>query len=452
MKFKKTLMGAAILSAIGFIGSSSLTQATAGDIQAPTPGVVDGIDYTNQFTIGEFTKWIYAQGDVEKIGYAGQVNINQEKRTEIYWKGNSPLIERIRAEGQRRGIGVDFKPAVFSTDEQIRIGSAIMDPDQVGKFAAQGIAVDSVIGFAGVDGRVKVVGNSNDQTKVLGLDPTKAKSIMKTLVRAIVAPVIAGSDVLGLANAAALADREIDVLFDEPGYGPSVNYAGTRVANTVPTYAGALITAGSGYCSSGFALRDRSTREVNRFTTARHCRGTYWRSWEGNNQLGRSISNSSDGAALLIQGTSASRVFDGSWSNNNGYNKQVWTDIAVRLGDSVCTSGANSGVHCNLTIDNMNRVYDDGFGRFSTISAYNAGGGIAGAPGDSGGPVVMPYQGETWTAAVGMIQGGTQDRQCRAGIEVRLDGGPNWCGNRVYFTSIQTIASTSTHEVAKAAN
>lgn len=65
----------------------------------------------------------------------------------------------------------------------------------------------------------------------------------------------------------------------------------------------------------------------------------------------------------------------------------------------------------------------------------------------------MPYAGETWTAAVGMIQQGTQDKNCVVGVDVRLpvaDALGNRCGSRVYFSSIQTIANTSTHNVAKA--
>lgn len=453
MRFRKALLGAAFLSAVGLVGSLGLSQANAGDLQPPTPGVaLDGHDYTNQFTTGDFTKWIYEQGDVEKIGYAGQINHNEERLVEIYWKGKSHLKDRISTEGQRRGIEVEFKPAKFTAAQQARIGSKIMD--QQAKFAEKGIALDSVIGFSGADGRMKVVGNGNEKTKALGLDQAKAKSAMKSLVRELAAPEIASIDVLALTSAASIADQEIDMLFEDPMYGPSINMAGTRVSNTVPTYAGALISGGTGAaCSSGFAMRDRSTGAINRFTTARHCKGTYWTSWTGGHQLGRSMSYSGDGAALLIQGTSDRRVFDGSWNNAAGYNKQVWTDIPVKVGDYVCTSGGNSGVHCSLRIDNLNVTKNDGVGNFSTITAYNTTGGIAAVGGDSGGPVVMPYAGETWTAAVGMIQQGTQDKNCVVGVDVRLpvsDALGNRCGSRVYFSSIQTIANTSTHNVAKA--
>jgi hypothetical protein len=238
MSFTKAVSGAALLGTVGLTFGLGLTGASGDGVeqaglgvappahlQRPTPGVAsDGHDYTNQFATGEFTQWIYNQADVEKIGYAGQVNHNQDLRVEIYWKGTSGLKDQIAAEGQRRGIQVEFKPARFTAEEQVRIGKKLMN--QQARFAEEGIDLGSVVGFSGEDGRMKVVGHSNQLTHVLGLDPTEAKLKMKSLVREVAGPEIAAFEPTGLEQAKSTADAEIDTLFDDPKMAKPVNLAG----------------------------------------------------------------------------------------------------------------------------------------------------------------------------------------------------------------------------------
>lgn len=123
-------------------------------------------------------------------------------------------------------------------------------------------------------------------------------------------------------------------------------------------------------------------------------------------------------------------MFDGAWNNASGYHKTVWGLADVSQGSSICSSGANSGVHCNLIVDNMVESFYDGYGSFSSIRVH-ADSGIAGAHGDSGGPMLIPASDGVHVWPVGMLQGSQEARTSNCGSLRVL----TTCSAYVEFTS-----------------
>ena len=130
-------------------------------------------------------------------------------------------------------------------------------------------------------------------------------------------------------------------------------------------------------------------------------------------------------------------MFDGAYNNASGFTKSVSGFEDLSQNSTLCTSGGNSGVHCNLKVDELIILWDDGFGpEFFVISAVGASGlpTVTTKHGDSGGPVLVPRPDGT-VGAAGMIQAGQ-------GFALNCNG---WTGTdtdcypRVYFSSMRTI-------------
>jgi hypothetical protein len=132
-------------------------------------------------------------------------------------------------------------------------------------------------------------------------------------------------------------------------------------------------------------------------------------------------------------------MFDGAWNNPSGYAKTVSGLADVSLGSSVCSSGANTGVHCNLIVDQMNESFDDGYGAQSTIRVYQqTAGQVAGGEGDSGGPMLIPNSDGLHVWAVGMIQGTNEALTSCPSARVATAR----CSVHMEFTSMRTIVNT----------
>jgi len=217
---------------------------------------------------------------------------------------------------------------------------------------------------------------------------------------------------------------------------PAETYV-TRSTDGTPYWAGGMIKGANGAgCTSGFAIRYGG---VNHTTTARHCVSTPYTAWDNkNSSYGSTSGTSSTGLARALSGTGAARMFDGAWNNSSGFNKVVVGSSVVAKGALVCSSGANSGVHCNLQVDNTAVAFNDGYGSATTVRVKQlTSGQIAGAHGDSGGPI-FTLDSSDKVYAVGMLQGSLETQITNCG-SLRL---AQPCSVYIEYSPINTIVSS----------
>ncbi|MEV7605131.1 hypothetical protein AB0N65_06805 [Paenarthrobacter sp. NPDC089322] len=153
-------------------------------------------------------------------------------------------------------------------------------------------------------------------------------------------------------------------------------------------------------------------------------------------------SDSPDRQASLLSEPGSQWMYDGAWNNTAGYSKSFSGYHDASINDYVCTSGGNSGVHCNIKVGYMGFMWNDGYGYASQIEGYQmTNGQISAIQGDSGGPVLLPY-GNGTVGAVGMIQAIAGPLLQGAACGSVRDAGPNYCSRYVWFTSTRTIANS----------
>lgn len=360
----------------------------------------------NQDDLNAFKSWLITQPGVSSDGfYDSAVDLSTRTMT-LQWHGTTALQARAVAEGTRRGLKIAVKRVAYTRESVDQAMRLLMDPANAAKL--RGFHVTSVAG--------PTVENDNLTVAVT----TASKAIPNTVSLAGVVPAL---------MAAAKSLTGLDATF-VPGR-ESIPYT-TRSTDVTPFNAGGMIRGSNGSgCTSGFAIRRSGFTWT---TTARHCNAASWTAWDRpSSSYGNAYSTDSSGGRMLT-GDGFYWMFDGAWNNSSGYHKTVWGMADVSQGSSICSSGANSGVHCGLVVENMNEIFNDGYGSFSTIRVH-ARSGIAGAHGDSGGPMLIPASDGTHVWAVGMLQGSNQTQTSSCG-SLRIS---TTCSAWVEFTPQRTF-------------
>lgn len=197
-------------------------------------------------------------------------------------------------------------------------------------------------------------------------------------------------------------------------------------------------------CSSGFSIRYNGTTVHS--TTARHCDSNVFRSRNYSTsdltkyKLGLTHAWANNGQARIMTAPGGVRMWDGPYDDGN-FTKVVGSLRDPTGGASICTSGGNSGVHCNLRIYDMSVPDDDGYGsELNVLARQNiSGSAFAAAPGDSGGAVFVPTS-DGKVGAMGMIQNGRyQYTTSCTGLPLRDIPPSNDCFDAIGFTSMRTI-------------
>ncbi|MFD4676382.1 hypothetical protein ACFWNN_42135 [Lentzea sp. NPDC058450] len=351
-----------------------------------------------------FKSWVVGVPGIFDAGFVESANHAESVSTTVLWAGESPLRQTVREEADRRGITLTFKPVRHSRKALQEGADRIWA--SAGDAAWNGFVVTSLTGTdLTTDGLVVrgfyQGGQVNAARQARTAEVAKGLSAVVTGVQEAPKP---------------------------------TNYV-TRSTDTSPFNAGGAMRGSNGsLCSSGFGL---SIGNVWRTTTARHCTAGTYAAWDnGAQSYGGTLTHANGAGARILTGAGFRWMFDGAWNDPNGYLKTVQGYADLSINDWVCTSGANTGVHCGLQVDNLLIAYNDGFGVFWTIRAHQRQGGIAGGQGDSGGPVLVPYANGK-VGAAGMIQGslGPQTTACGS---VRVGG--IVCGTELEFSSTRTIA------------
>jgi hypothetical protein len=387
----------------------------------PTPtksgqGVPDGVDVfeamkstlglegmKNQEDLNAFKTWLISLPDVVDQGfYESAVSIADRTMT-LQWHGDSPLQARAVAEGTRRGLTVVIKHVSYTRASVDRAMSLLLDPTNSDKLG--GLHVTSVAGPT----------DENDQLTVAGTLTGKVATTAADISSRVPSMAPAAKALTGL-----------DATFTLGGQ--SIPYT-TRSTDTSAFNAGGMMRGSDGSgCTSGFAIKRSGLTWT---TTARHCDAASWTAWNlSSSSYGSRYTADAGTGNRMLTGDGFYWMFDGAWNNSTGYHKTVWGLADVSKGSSICSSGANSGVHCGLIVDNMVESFNDGYGSFSSIRVH-AQSGIAGAHGDSGGPMLIPASDGTHVWAVGMLQGSNETQTSNCG-SLRI---ATQCSAYVEFTS-----------------
>ncbi|MGC0313505.1 S1 family peptidase [Kitasatospora acidiphila] len=226
----------------------------------------------------------------------------------------------------------------------------------------------------------------------------------------------------------------------------SIDASATREADAAPWQGGAgLKTFAGTICSTGFAVTRKSDGK-KLVTTAYHCgdKGNFY-TWGGSQAfVGTAMSeneSATDDVTGLDPGNSPSgnRVYDGPWNATNGYSKPVSGWGSNNVGDQVCTSGANSGAHCGLSIrqTDISVTGENGITRPDVDFAYSN--GIAAGNGDSGGPVFTGSNGWTKDQARGVITALDNTMDCGGFTTADAWQRKPWCFHGVYYVPIGII-------------
>jgi hypothetical protein len=415
---------AVIVSAVAALAFFSTAQANAhagatSKDPAPTKtgqGVPDGTDafrtmrsaigltgMKNQEDLNAFKTWLIARPHIADQGfYESAVDIPARRMT-LQWHGDSPLQAQAVAEGQRRGLTVVIKREPYTRASVERATRLLLDPRN--SASLHGFHVTSVAGPTVANDRLTVAGVFTGQAHTSAADVSRLASPLATSTKSLTG---------------------LDATFT-PG-SASVPYS-TRSTDFSPFNAGGMMRGNNGTgCTSGFGIKRSGYTWT---TTARHCDADSWTAWDnGSASYGSRYSADAGTGARMLTGDGFFWMFDGAWNDSSGYHKTVWGLADVSQGSSICSSGANSGVHCNLIVDNMVESFNDGYGTFSTIRVH-AQSGIAGAHGDSGGPMLIPSSDGTHVWAVGILQGSNETQTSSCG-SLRIS---TTCSAWVEFTS-----------------
>jgi hypothetical protein len=359
----------------------------------------------NQEDLNSFKTWLISLPGVADQGfYESGVNIATRSMT-LQWHGDSALQDRAVAEGARRGLKIVIKHVGYTRASVDRAMALLLDPKNSAKLG--GFQVHSVAGPTVENDNLTVAGTVTGKAATTAADISARAPSLAPAAKALT----------GLGATFVVGQK-------------SIPYT-TRSTDVGAKNAGGMIRGSDGGgCTSGFAIKRSGYTWT---TTARHCTAASYRSWDldtAQSQYGNSYTADAGTGNRMLTGDGFYWMFDGAWNNSAGYHKTVWGLADVSQGNAICSSGANSGVHCNLIVENMNEAFNDGFGSYSSIRVH-AQSGIAGAHGDSGGPMLIPASDGTHVWAVGMLQGSNQAQTSSCG-SLRV---ATTCSAWVEFTS-----------------
>jgi hypothetical protein len=385
----------------------------------------------NQQDLDNFRVWLNALPGLQSAGfYEAAVDIPARTMT-LLWHGSSGLQQRAMREGARRGLTVVIKQVPYTYAQVMHGMQALLKSD-----------------IATPQGPFHVTSVGGPVLNVNGLSVAGYFTGNQAGTRAQAAVAASGAALGEATRQRAGMPTITSYGLPSQDYTIHVNTTTTRSTDTAPFNAGGMIIGADGNgCTSGFAI---SINGVTHTTTARHCNAVPYHAWDrAASNYGTTTTTSGIGLARILSGTGFYYSFDGAWNNPNGYVKVVSDTTAVSLGShvctsgansGVCTSGANSGVHCNLVVDQMNESFNDDLGgSVTTIRVHQTvSGQIAGAHGDSGGPVLIPNTDGVHIWAVGMLQGSNETQTSSCG-SLRA---ATTCSAYIELTSIQTIINS----------
>lgn len=380
-----TLLAAAAAAAVGAVGASEASKPTAG---VPTgrvaPAVVD--EAAGLFTIHELD-----------AGYAKVAVDYERQRVDVLWKGDVP------------------REIVEAADDAAELGVEVGISDA--PYSEQDIADAAARIFQSSPETVSVVLPNDDRTGLIVELAPNAKTVESD------AKAADAYERLGGVPTVVRTGGEKPVLASRQNMGAPFK-GGGAMANA----------NGNDYCSTAFAVL--LPGGAGRLLSAFHCNNAVGDTIrDGVGQVIGPVSNRYNVLDSELIDPNASpattgQVFSGPWTSSTL--KNVGGATAPAVNQTVCTSGARSGEHCNLTVSATGVTWGcvgatcTGFiSRAADLSAVIAGG-------DSGGPVYA-YRSDGRVGARGVMSAGQYERPCGPTAE------PAVCQAYAYSVSIVRI-------------
>jgi hypothetical protein len=220
----------------------------------------------------------------------------------------------------------------------------------------------------------------------------------------------------------------------------------SRHDDAAPWKGGGEISMSGGGCSTGFAVGSWFGRYM---LTAGHC--GWWTDnaqvWDGAGQLMGSTEGARDAkrlyrdsALIRLRTSNIGRIYDGGVGIGE-FTKPVKGPIGSHVNQYVCTSGAFSGVRCDIKVEStVSFMYDYMGNKFGPqIKARQVDGLTSSGDGDSGGPV-FALDARSNVLAAGIINGGDSSSQTACtGIVYDSRYGSRHCSSVTYYTDIWTL-------------
>lgn len=405
------------LAAVLVLVLAAMPQASAEPLGPPTPASLPPELSAARVAQDEATEKIAAQVRAinDGSGLASIVLDAAKSRVDVYWK--NPPSELTRLDGAEiEGLQVHVNSAPYSESELRSAAEALLDSARL-----RSIPGISTVALARDAGGLSV--------------EVSAETLAKS-----------GPSVL-IALYGKVSSLPVTV---KVGAAPKPT---TRQNDSDPWYGGGMIRDSntSNFCSVAFAAVTSS--DAGRLLSARHCDpsgNVAWRDGHGDPLTlgGSSVSVQGVNDTMLIDpiGGTGPYVHGGPWdatSSNSRYHLKVVASGRAFVGQSACTSGANSGEHCGLIVQD-DVVFDcDGVNCYGFRATKDAIGTVATVGGDSGGPVYQQKSGST-VGARGVIYGGVDDVSCG-----RVRFSVSNCYGIVYFNDITGIERAWNVQVEK---
>ena len=343
-------------------------------------------------------------------GYAGIVMDPAANRVVLSWNGPLPSGLRSTLDGMD-GVPVEVRPAPYS-------------------YYSLKAELDAIVGRLRTDGPTKREAAAAHLTSI-GIEADGSGLIAETSDTASKAETSDAPGVVSLQNTDSLGR---DVL----GTGVAVHVRGasgqaeTLSREDQQMFGGAYYLASlRTQCSTGFAALNNAGEHV--MVTAAHCISLDEKAWSGRGgNFGKGDFYDERKDIATIRASVADffqpAVWDGAYwrSSREQFTKFVTEFKEPVVGETLCTSGAASGVRCNLKVTSFNNYYLDEERWLGPMTkAEHPFGENAVGKGDSGGPVFNPLTPST-VQGIGVISGGVGRADCTG------QGGRS-CYRAVYF-------------------
>ena len=374
---------AVLAATAGVVDASEGPAVPAGPVAKTTSGAVD--EAAGLFTVHELDP-----------GYARVAVDYNAQQVNVLWKGDVPAAI-LDAVADAKGLGV-----------QVEISDAPYSEDDINEAAARIIESNP--------DTVSVVLANEDRTGLI----VEVESGSKTL----------STEAQSAATFARTGGIPVEV---RAGHGKPV--PASRQNMGAPFKGGGAIAYSGGvdYCTTGFAVTVAGGQ--GRLLSAYHC----------NNAVGAIIRDGVGGVIGPVSDRNAAldselidpdaspatigKAYSGPWTSTGL--RSVAGAVAPADNQLVCTSGSNSGEHCDQTVLTGASWSCNGTTCTGFVS-YNPNGGVAAAQGDSGGPV-YGVRTDDRLSARGIISGISYLVPCGPTAE------PTNCGAYAYSISITRI-------------